>query len=146
MERPDRPAPRSRHPRLRHILFDPDTSWAAEDAVIRRGADLFADLGVKVEIRNQARVHLWYPQKYAEPYPPLTGTVAALDRFLATACMVGLSPGGAGQPAVAAPVGFEDLAALIIRPNRAPNFNAGRYLEKADRWQACWPTLTVIAP
>src|SRR6187399_1389191 len=38
------------------FYFDPDTSWAAEDAVIRRLSAVFAD--VKVEARNQARVHL----------------------------------------------------------------------------------------
>ena len=128
------------------FYFDPDTSWAAEDAVIRRGAALFADLSVKVEIRNQARVHLWYTQKYAEPYPPLTSTPASLDRFLATACMVGLHPRDGLPPAVCAPVGFADLAALIVRPNRAANFNAGRYLEKAERWRTQWPELTVLPP
>jgi hypothetical protein len=40
------------------FYFDPDTSWKAEDAVIARGRATFADLGVTVEIRNQARVHL----------------------------------------------------------------------------------------
>ena len=39
------------------FYVDPDTSWAAEDAVIGRGAELFADLPVPVEIRNEARVH-----------------------------------------------------------------------------------------
>src|SRR6478609_9907140 len=42
------------------FYFDPDTTWAAEDAVIRQLHDAFANLGVTVEIRNQARVHLWY--------------------------------------------------------------------------------------
>jgi hypothetical protein len=39
------------------FYFDQDTSWDAEDAVIRAGAELFADLPVPVEIRNEARVH-----------------------------------------------------------------------------------------
>src|SRR6478609_5515788 len=42
------------------FYFDPDTSWEAEEAVIRDVHDAFANLGVTVEIRNQARVHLWY--------------------------------------------------------------------------------------
>src|SRR5690348_6829725 len=45
------------------FYFDPDSSWEAEDAVIRRGAKLFGGVGKRVEIRNQARVHLWFPQK-----------------------------------------------------------------------------------
>lgn len=38
--------------------FDPDTSWAAEDAVIKRVAAAFdAPVRERVEVRNQARVH-----------------------------------------------------------------------------------------
>jgi hypothetical protein len=37
-----------------------DLSWEAEDAVIKTGREVFADLPAEVEIRNEARVHLWY--------------------------------------------------------------------------------------
>jgi uncharacterized protein len=51
------------------FYFDADTSWEAEDAVIRAGADLFGDLPVPVEIRNEARVHLWYADRFGIPAP-----------------------------------------------------------------------------
>ncbi len=38
------------------FYFDPDTSWQAEDAVIRKLQGRFAATGAKVEVRNQARV------------------------------------------------------------------------------------------
>ena len=48
--------------------FDPDVSWDAEDVVIKRVAAAFEppfrDL---VEVRNQARVHLWFEGKFGEP-------------------------------------------------------------------------------
>src|SRR5258708_21829225 len=49
-----------------------DLSWDAEDAVIGAGRQVFADLAVPVQIRNQARVHLWYEQKFGATriYPP----------------------------------------------------------------------------
>src|SRR4030081_3176992 len=43
------------------FYFDSDTSWQAEDAVIGELQGRFANLGAKLEVRNQARVHLWYP-------------------------------------------------------------------------------------
>ena len=49
------------------FYFDPDTSWAAEDAVIRRLHGALGGLNVKVEARNQARVHLWYGESTACP-------------------------------------------------------------------------------
>jgi hypothetical protein len=51
------------------FYFDPDTSWRAEDAVIGKLQDSPATRGVKIEVRNQARVHLWYPQKHGLPLP-----------------------------------------------------------------------------
>src|SRR5688572_12554247 len=54
------------------FYFDPDTSYAAEDAIIRRVRNAFPDLAATIEVRNQARVHLWYAEKFGAPYPPLT--------------------------------------------------------------------------
>jgi hypothetical protein len=51
------------------FYFDADTSWQAEDAMIQQLQVGLAQLGVKVEARNQARVHYWYPQKHGLPYP-----------------------------------------------------------------------------
>src|SRR5918911_3933306 len=53
------------------FYFDPDTSWEAEDNVIRKLAARLAPRGIAVEARNQARVHLWYPDKHGLPHPPL---------------------------------------------------------------------------
>src|ERR1700737_377116 len=46
------------------FYFDSDTSWQAEDAVIRQVQGRLAKSGVRLEVRNQARVHLWYPQTH----------------------------------------------------------------------------------
>ncbi|GAB3688371.1 nucleotidyltransferase family protein [Nocardiopsis oceani] len=52
------------------FYFDSEgLSWDAEDRVIRAGAALFADLPANVEIRNEARVHLWYQEKFGAPAP-----------------------------------------------------------------------------
>ncbi len=64
------------------FYFDPDTSWAAEDAVIRSLHGALGNLDVKVEARNQARVHLWYGEKHGLPYPPLRCSTEGIDRFL----------------------------------------------------------------
>ncbi|MGB5950045.1 MAG: nucleotidyltransferase family protein [Parvibaculum sp.] len=125
------------------FYFDPDTSWEAEDKIIRQCAALLADLGAPVEVRNQARVHLWYPQKFGSAYPPLSSATEGIDRFLAPASMVGLSLSGAARR-VYAPHGLADVGAMIVRPSGVPNFSAERYAEKAARWKASWPEVTVI--
>ena len=72
---------------------DSDTSYEAEDVVIKRVAAAFEPpLRDLVEVRNQARVHLWFNKKFGadEPYPPLENSAAALKRFVATAFCVGV--------------------------------------------------------
>jgi hypothetical protein len=125
------------------FYFDPDTSWDAEDLVIKRAAELFGDLGAPVEVRNQARVHLWYEQKFQAPYPALKRSTDGIDRFLMDAAMVGIRPAGRAYE-LYAPKGFDDIAAMTIRPNRANNFHPDRYREKAERWRELWPELTIV--
>ena len=76
------------------FYYDPDTSWEAEDAVIRRAAALYADLGVEVEVRNQARVHLWYPQRFGTVIPPLASSQDGIAGFLVRCTCVGVRRGG----------------------------------------------------
>jgi hypothetical protein len=125
------------------FYFDPDTSWEAEDAVIRRLLGRVAKLGVKVEVRNQARVHLWYPQKHGLPYPALQSSTQGIDRFLTRNTRVGIRRTQDGYD-VYAPDGFDDIAAMIVRPNPGANFSAVNYDEKARRWKALWPEITVL--
>lgn len=118
------------------FYYDPDTSWEAEDAVIRRAADLFADLGVEVELRNQARVHLWYPQRFGKVIPPLDSSRDGIAGFLVRCTCVGLSAAGE----VVAPYGLDDLAAGILRPNPRTD-NMAQYRIKVDSYRARWPWL-----
>jgi hypothetical protein len=125
------------------FYFDPDTSWQAEDAVIRRLRGRLAHLGVKIEVRNQARVHLWYPEKHGLPYPALNSSTDGIDRFLTKNTQVGIRRMQRGHD-VYAPNGFDDIAGMIVRPNRGPNFSAANYETKATRWKTLWPELTVL--
>ena len=55
---------------------DSDLSWDAEDEIIRAGQATFGDLPAAVEIRNEARVHLWYQSHFGVPCPPHPSTQA----------------------------------------------------------------------
>ena len=122
---------------------DRDLSWEAEDAVVRRGADVFADLPRAVEIRNEARVHLWYEDKFGVPCPPHTSTESAIDSFAATTCCVGVRLEESGAWRVYAPHGLSDVFNMVVRPNPvlAPR---DVYQVKAARWSGEWPNLVVL--
>jgi hypothetical protein len=125
------------------FYFDEDTSWEAEDVAIRAGADLFGDLPVPVEIRNEARVHLWYAEHFGTPAPPFRDCADAIDHFAAVCCCYGVTVDPGGDVRVYAPHGYDDLFSLVVRPNPrlAPRHV---YETKTARWQAQWPELTVL--
>ena len=72
------------------FYFDPDPSWEAEDKIIRTLAERLGSRGIQVEARNQARVHLWYPEKHGLPYPELRCSTQGIDRFLTRNTQIGI--------------------------------------------------------
>ncbi|THD62426.1 nucleotidyltransferase family protein [Phenylobacterium sp.] len=120
-----------------------DTSYEAEDVVIRRVAAAFdPPLRDLVEVRNQARVHLWFEGKFGEPYAPLRETAGALERFVSTTFAVGVRLEADDGLTVIAPFGLEDLFALRLRPNPIRKTNG--FARTAASALARWPELTVI--
>lgn len=119
-----------------------DLSAAGEEAVRHRAAELLGDLGVKLDVRNEARVHLWYEQRFGVPCPPYTSTEAAVATFPSTSSAFAARLRD-GKLDVCAPCGFTDLFALRTRPNLllAPR---EVYEAKTTRWKAEWPELEVI--
>jgi hypothetical protein len=99
--------------------FDTDTSYDAEDVVIRRVAAAFDEpLRSKVEVRNQARVHLWFESHFGHAYgEPLTCTAEALTRFVCPAFAVGVRLEDDDELTIAAPFGLDDVLAMVLRPN-----------------------------
>jgi hypothetical protein len=122
--------------------FSEDVSWEAEDEVIRTAAELFKDLSVNVQLRNQARVHLWYPDKFGIAYPPLTSASEGILRFTSSVQAIGMKLTGEEFFDVYAPFGLSDVWNLVARPNRAMPL-AHVYAEKTERWRGEWKDITI---
>jgi len=126
------------------IYFDAaDVSWEAEDAVIRRVAAASADCVGPVETRNQARVHLWFPDRFGAAYPRLHSADESLRLYASLAHAVGVRMEQDGRLDVLAPFGLEDVFEMVIRPNYALD-NAASHAAKARRAKAIWPEVTVL--
>lgn len=119
-----------------------DLSWEAEDRAIRRCGELLGDLGVAVELRNQARVHLWYERHFGVAYPPLGSAREGIDRFLILCTCIGVHRRGGGAAELYAPNGLEELAAGILRRNPI-NDQPHLFAAKAASYRSRWPWLTV---
>src|SRR6267142_2011952 len=95
-----------------------DPSYESEDAVIRGVKAAFDELlRTMVEVRNQARVHLWFEAKFGEAYEPLSCTAEALERFTSATFAVGVRLESDDRLHIVAPFGLSDLFALRLRPN-----------------------------
>ena len=128
------------------IYFDPDTSWDAEDVFIKRAAALFPPpLAEMVEVRNQARVHLWFEDHFGEPYEPLSNSAEALTRFVAPAFGVGVRLEADDSLTIRAPFGLEDLFAMTLRPN--PNRGLAKgWVKTTTSARTRWPEIQVVEP
>ena len=119
---------------------DADTSWEAEDLVVRRVSEATADLSVSVEVKNQARVHLWYPDRFGDNYPQLRSARDGIDRYLVSCTCVGIEVQG-GE--VYAPNGLKELREGVLRMNPV-NARPDLFRQKAESYKARWQWLTVL--
>ena len=126
------------------VYFDPDTSYEAEDVFIRRAAAAFPPpLDAMVEVRNQARVHLWFEQKFGEPYAALGSTDEALERFVCPAFAVAARLEADGAITLATPFGLDDLFAMRLRKNPKRTISDEAFARVAGSARARWPELTI---
>lgn len=122
------------------FYFDEDVSWEAENEVIVASRRLFEDLGVNVDIKNQARVHLWYTERFGRAYPQLFSAREGIDRYLVAGTCVGLS---AETGEVYAPYGLDDIGQGLLRINpKTPQPDL--FDNKAKSYQERWSWLTIV--
>ncbi len=124
------------------VYFDEDLSYEKEDQVQNHARQLFGHLPVLVDIKNQARVHLWYRDHYGYDLSPYSSVEAAIDSWPATASAVGVRL-TEEKFVVYAPYGLNDLFGQIVRANKT-QITEETYLEKCRKWKEKWDTLTIV--
>lgn len=120
-----------------------DLSYEAEDAVIRRADRRFASVPVPVEVRNQARVHLWFGEKFGVAYPQLTCSAEMMLYFASKTHAVSVRLEADDRLAIFAPFGLDDMFSFRLTPNTRLD-NSRTHAEKAARAKAVWPELIVV--
>ncbi len=124
------------------FYFDADTSYAAEDHAIRRAADHFTG-PIPVEVRNQARVHLWYKDHFGQDYDPLRKTTDGIDNFACKTHAVGMRLKADDSFDIYAPFGLNDIFSFRLVPHTQRN-NRATHEAKAKRQMALWPELNFV--
>ncbi|WP_425523415.1 nucleotidyltransferase family protein [Rhodomicrobium vannielii] len=94
---------------------------------------------ITVQIRNQARVPLWYEGKFGVPYPPVRAASDTIDRFPCKTSAVGIRCEG-NRLQLRAPFGVTLMLNGVLVPNPVLPIPEV-YATKIRRWQAVWPEL-----
>jgi hypothetical protein len=125
------------------IYFDgQDLSANSEADYERRLRDLFRRFPIQLDVKNEARVHLWYEERFGYPIEPYLSCGAAIATFPTTATAVGICRAGT-ELECCAPFGLDDLFALVVRPNKR-QITRNIYEAKLARWRPIWPRLTFL--
>ena len=125
------------------VYFDPlDLTGEGEARHAARIRDAFHGLPVWIDVKNEARVHIWYEAKFGFSIAPYTSTVDAIASFPTTATSIGVRS-VAGSLRLEAPLGIGDLMNCVVRPNKKL-ITREIYESKTRRWIATWPSLSVV--
>lgn len=124
------------------VYYDKDLSYEKEDQIIKRLQEKFKKLNVSTDIKNEARVHIWYQEKYGIIRPPYTSVEDAIASWGATITCIGIRL-EKGKLIIYAPYGLNDIFKGIIRPVKR-QFEKEAYDERANRWMKKWPKLKKV--
>lgn len=125
------------------IYFDSDTSYEKEDEIIKHIHDKYNHLNVCIDIKNQARVHLWIEDRFDLKISPYISTEGAIASWPVTVSCIGIRK-EKGKYIIMAPYGLTDNLEMVLRPNKTTIMRESDYNYKTAKWLAKWPELTLI--
>jgi hypothetical protein len=122
---------------------DQKLEFEAEDEKVKKVREVFSDIPVPIDLKNQARVHLWYEKHFGYAIKPYRSVEEAIKTWPTTSTAVAVKYNEEGKFIIYAPFGLDDLLGLTVRPNKT-QITEEIYLKKVARWKTCWPDLTII--
>lgn len=120
------------------IYFDPDLSLEAELRVREAVAKIPRSVGVPLQIRNQARVHLWFPEKFGIEYPALQNSLESLERYMCSFTQIAWGVGAKNRDRLVLPEPLSDLWEGRIRRTDWGHRQPQALAAKVSRWRSRW--------
>lgn len=97
----------------------------------------------KIDVKNEARVHLWYKQKFGYDIKPYHSAESAIDTWPTTATSVGIRKVSERGWEIYAPFGLDDLFEMNVVANNR-QITEKIYNNKVLKWINKWPELNVV--
>ncbi|MCV3322640.1 nucleotidyltransferase family protein [Pediococcus ethanolidurans] len=124
------------------VYFDNDLGEEKENRVRNRIATTLSTNRYDVDVKNEARVQLWYQAHFGMSIEPYSSTEDAISSWPSNATAVGVYLDEKQTLQVFAPYGMNDIYKGIMRPNKQMITKA-MYDKKAIKWSKKWPELVV---
>jgi hypothetical protein len=97
--------------------------------------------GVKIDIKNQANVHKWYPVKFGQVIPAYKRVEQGIDSWL-SAFAIGVHLNADGDLSIYAPYGLEDAFNMNVKPNKMIMSEAN-YIKMTKSFKDRWSSISV---
>ena len=125
------------------VYFDRDTSYEKEDEIIKEVEEKLNGIDAKFDIKNEARVHIWYSEKYHTKKEAYTSVENAVSRWGTTVTCVGVRL-EKDKLKVFAPYGLNDIFNMIIKPVKCDSTKE-QYDARCKKWKEKWPKLEIVS-
>lgn len=96
---------------------------------------------IKIDIKNQANVHKWYPVKFGQVIPAYRRVEQGIDSWL-SAFAIGFNFNIDGEISIYAPYGLEDAFNMYVKPNKIAMSEAN-YIKMTTSFKQRWSSISV---
>lgn len=124
------------------VYYDEDESYEAEDIIIKDLSKRLSHIDTSFDIKNQARVYIWYNEKYGTNREKYSSVENAVSSWGATVTCIGVRLEN-NELKVYCPYGLNDVFSLTIRPVKK-DFEKVNFEARANRWKKTWKKLNII--
>jgi hypothetical protein len=126
------------------VYFDKENiSKEKESNYQARLQALLPNCRVRIEVVNEARVHLWFKEDYGREIFPFKSSEDAIRSFPTTSSAIGIKLNDKNNLEFFIPRGLTDLLEMVVRANKI-HVSEKVYAKKAKRWKKEWPQLRII--
>ncbi len=123
------------------VYFDNDLTYEKEDKIIKEIKELCCDIKVNLDIKNQARVHLWSLKSLGRQINQIYYLEEAIRGWGTTVTCIGVRLKD-NYLEIFAPYGLNDLFGLKVIPIKE-NIPKEVYIKKTIKWKEKWPLLDI---
>ena len=88
------------------VYYDNDLSYESEDKIIKMIESKVSDKNINLDIKNEARVHLWYKDHFGYDIKPYTSLEDAINSWPTNSTAVGIRRDKNGAFKIYAPFGI----------------------------------------